>query len=123
MKLFLSSSGKPAVLSGKVGADLFIDCRGMINPHRDPVLGGLTGDSKVLQDWIEQKNPDYVNAVLNMILVAINTAPTRSGGAGKVDLRVHFFCMAGVHRSRGMKHVMAKLLPDHTSNVEIEVIL
>jgi RNase adaptor protein for sRNA GlmZ degradation len=122
MKLHLISTGKSSVLNGSVHADLFIDCRGMVNPYRDPALGHLTGDSPEMQDWIKEKNAPYVRGVLAIINTAIISFPTRGGGAGKgvgVPLTVCFFCLAGVHRSRGMKHVIAEALIKSGHEVEV----
>lgn len=121
MKLVLMSAGKSAVLSGKVPADLYIDCRGMVNPFRDPVLGGKTGDDPEVQKWISEKNSPYVEGVLAMIETAIKSAPTRGSFQREAKpLTVCFFCLAGVHRSRGMKNVIAKALKEGGEEVEVK---
>lgn len=122
MKIVLKSAGKAGVLGGQVPADLYIDCRGMVNPYRDPVLGGLDGDSEVLQDWIRQHNKMYLEACFNQVRVAELTASSRNSfkSAPQKPLTVCFFCLAGVHRSRGMKNVVAAELKQ--AGYEVEVI-
>jgi RNase adaptor protein for sRNA GlmZ degradation len=119
--LLLTSSGKGAVLSGVVSADLLIDCRGMVNPFRDPELGGLHGSSDKLQAWMKEKNSDYIEGTLKLIDTAIQTFHTRGGGAGKEGpLKVHFFCLAGQHRSPALKHVVASYLKEDGYEVEVK---
>ena len=121
MKIALISSGKNAVLSGQVPADLYIDCRGMVNPFRDPVIGGKTGDDPEVQAWIKEKNHFYVTAATDMIRIAEKTASTRNSfkAAPAKPLTVCFFCLAGVHRSRGMKNVVGANLKSMGFDVEI----
>jgi RNase adaptor protein for sRNA GlmZ degradation len=133
VKIILTSTGKSSVLRSAAGeasgppfnADLYIDCRGMVNPFRDPILGGLNGDAKPLQDWIRLKNAPYVDAAVKMIDTALASAPTRNSfrkhDGGEKELLVCFFCLAGVHRSRGLKHVVADVLRGMygSSNVEV----
>ena len=119
MKIILSSSGKSEVFSGKVSANLILDCRVMRNPFRDPVLGGLTGDDPKVQDWIRGQNKDLVGSFYQAIEQAAETLPTRGGHKEGDPLKVHFFCLAGVHRSRGMKNVMGQVLKDKGYNVEV----
>jgi RNase adaptor protein for sRNA GlmZ degradation len=110
--IVLKSAGKGQVLTGQLNADLYIDCRGMINPFRDPDLGHLTGDDPKVQDWIKQNNSAYVGACLDQILTAVQSSASRNSfkRAPEKPLTVCFFCMAGVHRSRGMKHVVGEIL-------------
>lgn len=120
MKVILVSAGKSSVLSGKVNADLYIDCRGMINPYRDPVLGGKTGDDVEVQEWVSKNNAAYVGACEEMIHTALKSAPSRgSFQRSQKPLTVCFFCMAGVHRSRGMKNVVGKRLAADGFDVEV----
>ena len=120
MKIILASTGKGSVLSGQFPADLYIDCRGMVNPFRDPTLEGLTGDDKLLQDWIKAKNQPYIQAAINMIETALATAPSRSSFKAKEKpLTVAFFCLAGVHRSRGLKNVVGEALKSKGLDVEV----
>lgn len=122
MKVILISSGKGQVLSGKVDADLYIDCRGINNPHRDPEIGHLTGDDPKVHHWLLKHNFSYATSAMEMILTALNSAQTRNSFKASPDkpLTVCFFCLAGVHRSRGMKHVVGKLL--RGSQVEVEIV-
>lgn len=120
MKLRLISSGKGAVLSGQVNADLYIDCRGIVNPFRDPTLAGHHGSSQVLKDWMRKNNSPYIGAAEDMIEVAIHTAGTRNSFSDpNKPLTVCFFCLAGQHRSPAMKHVVAEDFK--ANNIEVEV--
>lgn len=117
----LISAGKGAVLTGQIDADLFIDCRGMINPFRDPVIGHKTGDDIEVQQWIWRNNKPYVEACIAMIQTALQSAQSRNSfkaNPGK-PLTVCFFCMAGVHRSRGMKNVVGGWLKNSDEEVVI----
>lgn len=122
MKLVLKSSGKAAVLSGKVDADLFIDCRGMVNPFRDPVLGGLHGSDPKLIEWMKDKNADYVQGACQMIDTALTTASTRNSfkSSPEKPLTVCFFCLAGQHRSPALKHVVAEFAKEDGIDVEVQ---
>lgn len=115
----LISSGKGPVLSGQVKADLYLDCRGIRNPYRDPVLGGLTGDSPVLQDWLWTENHDAIRAMTDLIKIASTTHRSRNSYREGDPLVVCFFCLAGIHRSRGMKHVVGQLLREEGFGVEV----
>jgi RNase adaptor protein for sRNA GlmZ degradation len=123
MKLRLISSGKSAVLSGQVNADLFIDCRGMVNPFRDPVLSGKTGDDPEVQNWILSYNKDYIEACRLQIIVALASASSRNSfKACDKPLTVCFFCLAGVHRSRGMKNVLGQVFRHILGGDKVEVL-
>lgn len=107
-KLIFISAGKSAVFSGQVSADLFLDCRVMWNPFR--VFGAMTGDDPQVQDWVRNNNADLVASYKQVIKQALATRETRNSGRRDPDggLKVCFFCLAGVHRSRGMKNVIAQ---------------
>lgn len=130
--LRLMSSSKGQVLTGQIAADLYIDCRVMINPHRDQEIGHLTGDHPAVQQWIVENNQPFIDAVLALIALGLNTASSRNSfkRAGDVvvpgdyptsgkPFTVCFFCLAGVHRSRGTKHVVAKYLKAQGLEVEV----
>lgn len=122
MKIILASCGKSQAMSQE--ADLYIDCRGMINPFRDPELGHLTGDDPKVQEWIKDKNTAYVQACLVLIGTAIESAASRNSfkrSPGK-PLKVVFFCLAGVHRSRGMKNVIGEELKMSVPPLEVEIV-
>lgn len=117
----LISAGKPEVQGGKVSADLFLDCRIMWNPYRDPVLGKLTGDDPKVQDWIKQENKPVITAFLDLIDTGLKTRSTRNSGRDpQKPFTVCFFCLAGVHRSRGMKHVIGSILRAGGEEVVVE---
>jgi RNase adaptor protein for sRNA GlmZ degradation len=102
MKVILMSSGKSAVLSSKVDADLFIDCRGIVNPFRHPELGKLGPDG--LLKWMFQENDAYIDAACVQVSSAFKTASTRNSFKDPLKpLTVCFFCLAGQHRSPAMK--------------------
>lgn len=110
MKIVLMSCGKSQILSQN--ASLYLDCRIMHNPYRDPVLGHLTGDDPKVQEWIKTQNANVIEAFMELIKTGISTLSTRDGGHRDPSkpFRICFFCLAGVHRSRGMKHVIAEIL-------------
>lgn len=121
-KVQLSSSGKSEV--GKMDCDLYIDCRGITNPFRDPVMGKLHGSDPQLIKWMEEQNPAYIEAALSMIDKAIETRPTRNSGKDpEKPLRVRFFCLAGQHRSPAMKMAVLKRLsiPEMADSIQVVV--
>lgn len=112
MNIRLISSGKSAVLGGQINADLYVDCRVIHNPYRDPVLGGLTGDHPKVQQWILTNNLEFLRALVKIIKLGLKTSSSR-GSFTKDPLKpftVAFFCLAGVHRSRGVKNVLGSML-------------
>lgn len=133
----LLSTGKSAVLSGQINADLYVDCRVIRNPHRDPAIGHLNGDDPKVQAWLVKENFAFLRAVLTLIKLGLETAPSRNsfreagngsalvleGSSGK-PFTVAFFCLAGVHRSRGSKNVIASMLKSDEAlkGWEVEVI-
>jgi RNase adaptor protein for sRNA GlmZ degradation len=105
----LISAGKSEVLNNKVQADLYLDCRVIWNPFRDPVLGGLNGDSPKLQEWLREKNDDIIQAYKRAVTLGEETRKFRNSGKDpSKPFTVCFFCLAGVHRSRGMKNVIGQ---------------
>jgi RNase adaptor protein for sRNA GlmZ degradation len=118
----LISAGKSAVLGGQINADCYIDCRVIVNPHRDPVIGHLTGDHPQVQSWLAKENFEFLRAASKLIKLGVATAPSRnsfkSGGIEK-PFTVCFFCLAGVHRSRGSKHVVGNMLKQEGYQVEV----
>jgi RNase adaptor protein for sRNA GlmZ degradation len=121
MNVRLISSGKHAVLSGQINADLYIDCRVVRNPHRDPEIGGLTGDSPKVQSWMAKENPEFLRSVVKLIELGLLTADTRNSfkGDSLKPFTVCFFCLAGVHRSRSAKHVAGNILKQRGHQVEV----
>jgi RNase adaptor protein for sRNA GlmZ degradation len=121
----LVSTGKAAVLGGQINADLYVDCRVMRNPFRDPVLGGKTGDDPQVQAWILKENfQRFVRPVIRMIELGIETSDTRNSFKrdGSKPFTVAFFCLAGVHRSRGTKNVVGTILKQEHPEWEVEVV-
>lgn len=120
MLIRLISSGKSAVLGGQINADLYIDCRVIVNPHRDPVIGGYTGDTPELQSWLAKENPEFLRAAVKLIELGVKTAPSRNSFKAETKpFTVCFFCLAGVHRSRGSKHVVGNILKQRGHQVEV----
>jgi RNase adaptor protein for sRNA GlmZ degradation len=116
----LLSAAKSSVLGGQVDADLYVDCRIMWNPFRDPVLGRLTGDAPEVQDWIKRENKPVITAIVDLIDTGLKTRGTRNSGRNNSKpFTVCFFCLAGVHRSRGMKHVIGSILKAGGEEVEV----
>jgi UPF0042 nucleotide-binding protein len=117
----LVSSGKSAVLSGQINADLFIDCRVVHNPFRDPHLGGKTGDDPQVQTWMAKENSEFLRASSKMIELGLKTADTRNSFKrdGDKPFTVVFFCLAGVHRSRASKNVIGNILKQKGYDVEV----
>lgn len=115
----LISCGKSQI-EKEVHASLYLDCRIIWNPYRDPVLGGKTGDDPVVQNWIKEKNGHVVDLFVALIKQGLDTRGTRNSGrdASKPFI-VATFCLAGVHRSRGMKHVLAERLKKEGLEVEV----
>jgi RNase adaptor protein for sRNA GlmZ degradation len=115
----LVSCGKSQVTQG-MPASLYLDCRIIHNPYRDPILGGKTGDDPVVQDWLRTKNAHVVELFIRLIQQGLLTSGTRNSGRdASKPFTVCFFCLAGVHRSRGMKHVIAQELAKMEFDVEV----
>ncbi len=138
MIIRLISSGKSSVLSGKINADHYIDCRVVSNPFRDPHLGGKTGDDPEVQTWMAKENSEFLRSAVKMIELGVKTAPTRNSFKGFNTLPIEgaipigvdsleapkaftvcFFCLAGVHRSRASKNVVANMLKQKGYQVEV----
>jgi RNase adaptor protein for sRNA GlmZ degradation len=124
MNIRLLSTGKASVLGASllsnIDADCYIDCRVVRNPHRDPAIGHLTGDSKEVQAWMAKENPEFLRAAVKLIELGVQTAPTRNSFKAKdKPFTVAFFCLAGVHRSRSAKHIVGNILKQKGYQVEV----
>lgn len=118
MKIRLISSGKTAVLTGKVDADLFIDCRGIVNPFRNAEL--MRGGPEAIDNWMWKENRDYITAASLQIQTAFQTAHTRNSFKDpNKPLTVCFFCLAGQHRSPAMKRALGASLKAEGFQVEV----
>ena len=62
----LMNCGKGQI--GTVGASLYLDCRIMWNPYRDPILGHLTGDDPEVQQWIEKENDQLIGLFIAILM-------------------------------------------------------
>lgn len=109
MTLQLSSSGKNDVLNGKISADLYLDARVIKNPFREPSLNGKTGDDPEVQQWLFDNANATLAAWSDLIEAGLKSWKTRNSGRSSDTFRVHFFCLAGVHRSRGSKNIIAQM--------------
>lgn len=125
MLIRLISSGKQSAIQAAalsaISADLYLDCRVMRNPFRDPTLGGLTGDDHQVQSWIVKENHEFVRACVKLIELGLETASSRNSFKRDTlkPFTVCFFCLAGVHRSRGSKHVVGNVLKQRGHQVEV----
>jgi RNase adaptor protein for sRNA GlmZ degradation len=133
MLIRLISAGKSAVLGGQINADLYLDCRVVRNPFRDPVLGGKTGDDLEVQAWMVKENPEFLRAAVKLVELGKITAPSRNSfkergngsallvpdSTGGKPFTVCFFCLAGIHRSRSAKHVVGNMLRQRGHQVEV----
>lgn len=104
--LQFTSSGKSDVLGGKISADLYLDCRVIKNPFREPSLGGKTGDDPEVQDWLVKNASQTIDAYEFLVRAGLGSWKTRNSGKSSDVFKVHCFCLAGVHRSRGVKNVL-----------------
>jgi len=82
------------------GADLFIDCRGLINPHYDEKLRPKTGASRAVADYLRaDKEVQALLATLPQLLGSLLPGlVTRS--KYHQEVRLVFGCTGGKHRSR-----------------------
>ena len=119
MKMIFSSSGKAVVFAGSVSANLLIDCRIIKNPFREASLAGKTGDDPEVQKWLMSNAPVTLEAMRSLIYEGLGSFKTRNSGKNAKEFRVHFFCLAGVHRSRGCKNVLATYFRNRDFDVEV----
>lgn len=105
-------------------ADLYIDCRPMANPFHEPKLGAMSGDAEIVQEWVEARSPDLVQAYLQQIKDTLETLPLRranssSGKTPNDPLIICCFCAHGIHRSRATKHILARKLKGLGGKVKV----
>lgn len=99
-------------------ADVYLDCRGAANPCHGGPSG--SGDSPEVQAYVEA-NTD-VDTYVDMIFAHLVRIPTRRKGQGDPwikPIHVLCFCAHGIHRSRAMKHILARRLKASGWNVEV----
>ncbi|WP_138422021.1 RNase adapter RapZ [Maritimibacter alexandrii] len=99
------------------GLDLVFDVRFLRNPHWDPTLRGLTGQSEGVVDYVtadERFAPffDKTRDLIEFLLPAYRDE-------GKSHLAIGFGCTGGRHRSVTLAERMAKALADKGWQVSI----
>lgn len=103
-------------------ADLYLDCRVLPNPVFIDGIGS-TGDDPKMQSWMDANALPFIEAFEALICDGIAQIPKRR--AGKEDpwaepYIICFMCAHGIHRSRSMKHVIAKRLKSYGYTVEVK---
>ena len=91
-------------------AECYIDCRGVPDPSKVVGLPALTGDSPELQEYVE--NNIDLGPYISMLHQHFARLGTRKGIGHEYDkpFRIVTMCAHGIHRSRAMKHILAKHL-------------
>lgn len=100
-------------------ADYYIDCRAVKNPFHEPSLNGLSGDDSRVQQYV--KDHSNIGAMADLLEEAISRVPSRRRGEKDQDrpFEVLCFCAHGVHRSRSVKHLLAKWLTDKLYEIKV----
>lgn len=90
-------------------AELFLDCRGVANPSHSGGPNG-TGDDPEVQAWVA-KNSD-LSPYTMMVEDAFSRLITRKGAGSEFEkpFRIAAMCAHGIHRSRAIKHLLARYL-------------
>ena len=89
-------------------ADLYIDCRGVADPSQSGLSG--SGDSVHIQQWVSEHT--NTSPYYDMVVGGLLRLTTRRGRGQEYDKPFHIVCMCawGIHRSRAMKYILARLL-------------
>jgi aminoglycoside/choline kinase family phosphotransferase len=79
------------------GGGFVFDCRGILNPGRQPVFRSQTGRDKDVKDFLEQQTrmPEFLNSVYTLADIAVEDYIQR----GFTNLMISFGCTGGQHRS------------------------
>jgi aminoglycoside/choline kinase family phosphotransferase len=79
------------------GGGFVFDCRGLLNPGRFEEFKTLTGQSKKVIDFLEQRTRmnEFLNGVHDVIDISVEDYIKR----GFTDLMINFGCTGGQHRS------------------------
>lgn len=87
-------------------ADLYLDCRGVANPSHGGPAGN--GDDIDVQLWVAVHST--LNAYCEMIQMALSRMTARRGEGKEYEkpFRIGCCCAHGVHRSRAVKHILAR---------------
>lgn len=89
-------------------ADLYLDCRGVAEPSGAGLSG--TGDNPDVQDWVNLNS--NLSPYFDMVIGGISRLSTRRGVGKEYEkpFTVVTMCAHGIHRSRAVKHILAKTL-------------
>lgn len=104
-------------------ADLYLDCRGIMDPSWQKGHGG-SGDNPSVQEKVKASSPMTIMALRNVIEEAVSgqRIPLRRSedkDPYEKPFVVAFMCAHGIHRSRAAKHIVGDLLKKAGYNVEI----
>jgi aminoglycoside/choline kinase family phosphotransferase len=93
---FSYKKGVPNDDSGNGGGYVF-DCRGILNPGRQPQYKTLTGRDKEVKDFLEQQTrmPEFLNSIFDIVDITVEDYIRR----GFRSLMIGFGCTGGQHRS------------------------
>lgn len=99
------------------GVDMVFDCRFLQNPHWQPDLRGLTGQSDAVSDYVQQDarfGPffDKITDLAGFLLPAFRDE-------GKAYLTIGLGCTGGRHRSVAVAEMMGKALANKGWQVSI----
>ncbi|MBQ2239093.1 MAG: RNase adapter RapZ [Lachnospiraceae bacterium] len=89
-------------------ADMVFDVRFLPNPYYVPALRALTGNQKVIQDYVKQggEAQEFLNKLKDMILFLI----PKYKKEGRNQLIIAIGCTGGKHRSVTMANLLSKEL-------------
>lgn len=121
--IFLSAGVKNG-LGNLPLADLYLDCRSMVNPYHEAGLGGLTGDDPRVIAFVEEQNTPVINAFLALIWETLERIPSRRRSRPDpflAPIRVCCVCAHGIHRSRAMKHILARRIQKEIPTAGVEI--
>lgn len=91
-------------------AELYLDCRGVTDPSLTPGAPVGNGDNPDVQEWVEFHND--ISPYTQLTIRAMQRLVSRRGVGHEFDspFRILTMCAHGIHRSRAMKHILAKIL-------------
>lgn len=104
-------------------AHFYVDARCVRDPSSVAGLGGNSGDSPNVQEWIAKAAPEAVAAAIEQVKQAIRMIPFRRMGKKDVwedPFEVCFLCAHGIHRSRSLKWIVANALLAEGYNVSVK---
>lgn len=103
-------------------ADLYLDCRGIPNPHKVGELSGKGGADPAMLEWVRQKGALHIENFIHQITDAIPEVPNRRLGENWTarPFVVACMCAYGVHRSVAIKNILLKDLPLHLDELAVQ---